>query len=167
MTTQSYVKFCQLVERLNGSGGGVGTHTHTHTHNWWSLKPTLFRRFVYMYILDIWANKWLGKSRRYRGADKPLGRKQANVSVIMAWISFGALPCRKKKNLMTGRFSMLLKSRASLTWFRACFFRGRAKDLSAPQYISGLIPKTLFPFILHLLGQQNWVPNCTRSGHSA
>jgi len=33
----------------------------------------------------------------YRGADKSLarpGRKQANVSVRMAWISFGALPCR-------------------------------------------------------------------------
>jgi len=37
----------------------------------------------------------------YRAADKSLarpGRKQANVSVRMAWVSFGALPCRKKKN---------------------------------------------------------------------
>jgi len=37
---------------------------------------------------------------KYRGADKSLarpGRKQANVSVRMAWISFGALPCRGKK----------------------------------------------------------------------
>jgi len=36
----------------------------------------------------------------YRGANKSLarpGRKQANVSVRIAWISFGALPCRKKK----------------------------------------------------------------------
>ena len=36
----------------------------------------------------------------YRGADKSLarlGRKQDNVSVKMAWISFGALPCRKKE----------------------------------------------------------------------
>jgi len=36
----------------------------------------------------------------YRTADKSLarpGRKQANVSVRMAWISFGALPCREKK----------------------------------------------------------------------
>jgi len=36
----------------------------------------------------------------YRSADKSLarpGRKQANVSVRMAWISFGTLPCRKKK----------------------------------------------------------------------
>ena len=36
----------------------------------------------------------------YRGADKSLAqpvRKQANVSVRMALISFGALPCRKKQ----------------------------------------------------------------------
>ena len=36
----------------------------------------------------------------YRDADKSLGQpvgKQANVSVRMAWISFGALPCREKK----------------------------------------------------------------------
>ena len=59
-----------------------------------------------------------------RGADKSLaspGMKQANVSVRMAWISFSALPCREKKNLMTTRVSMLLKSRASLTCFRALF----------------------------------------------
>jgi hypothetical protein len=38
----------------------------------------------------------------YRGADKSLARprrKQANVSVRMAWISFGALPWRGKKKL--------------------------------------------------------------------
>ena len=49
----------------------------------------------------------------YRGVDKSVarpGRKQANISVRMAWISFGALPCRKKKHLMTARVSMLLKS---------------------------------------------------------
>jgi len=37
----------------------------------------------------------------YRGADKSLarpGRKQANVSIRVAWISFGVLPCRKKKS---------------------------------------------------------------------
>jgi len=36
---------------------------------------------------------------RYKDADKSLarpGRKQANVSVRIAWISFGVLPCRKK-----------------------------------------------------------------------
>ena len=39
---------------------------------------------------------------RYRCADKSLawpGRKQANVSVRMAWISFSAFPCRKKRKL--------------------------------------------------------------------
>ena len=70
----------------------------------------------------------------YRGADKSStrpGRKQANVSVRMTWISFGAMPCRKK--LMTARVSMLLKSRASVICFRACFLAGRAKDLSVPR----------------------------------
>ena len=36
----------------------------------------------------------------YRSADKSLaqpGRKQTNVSVRVAWISFGVWPCRKKK----------------------------------------------------------------------
>jgi hypothetical protein len=73
----------------------------------------------------------------YRDADKSLAlpaRKQTNVSVRMAWISFGALPCRKKKKLVTARVSMLLRSRASLTCFRACFLPGRARDLSAPRY---------------------------------
>ena len=41
---------------------------------------------------------------------------------------------RRKKNLMTARVSMLLKSPASLAFFRACFLPGRAKDLSAPRY---------------------------------
>ena len=36
---------------------------------------------------------------------------------------------------MTYRVSMLLKSRASLTCFRACFLPGRAKDLSARRYV--------------------------------
>jgi len=72
----------------------------------------------------------------YRGADKSLAqpvRKQADVSVRIMLISFGAWPCRKKK-LMTAHVSMLLKSRASLTCFRACFHPGWAKDLSAPRY---------------------------------
>jgi len=60
-----------------------------------------------------------------KSLDQP-GRKQANISVRMAWISFGALHCRKKKNLMTAHVSMLLKSCASLTCLRACFLPGRA-----------------------------------------
>ena len=76
----------------------------------------------------MWAS-WM-----YRSAHKSLalpGWKQANVTVRTAWISFGALPCKKKNNnnnLMTARVSMLLKSRPSLTFFRACFLPGRAKD---------------------------------------
>ena len=70
----------------------------------------------------------------FRGADKSLawpGRKQANVSVRMAWISFSALPCRKKE-LMTARVSMLLKSRASLKCFRTCFFPVALKSYQHP-----------------------------------
>ena len=72
----------------------------------------------------------------YRVADKSSarpGRKQANVSVRMAWIAFGALPCRGEKKNLTARVSMLLKSHASLLCFRVCFLPGRAKDLSAPR----------------------------------
>jgi len=39
------------------------------------------------------------KHLKYRAADKSLartGRKQANVCIRMAWISFGTLTCRKK-----------------------------------------------------------------------
>ena len=47
---------------------------------------------------------------------------------------FPSAPCfaKKKKILMTARVSMLLKSRASLTRFRACLLPDRAKDLSTP-----------------------------------
>ena len=41
----------------------------------------------------------------------------------------------QKKKMLTARVSMLLKSRASLTCFRACFLPGRAKELSAPRYV--------------------------------
>ena len=83
--------------------------------------PTCYR--VYYGVVRI----------KYRGADKSLvrpGRKQANVSVRMA-------PClAEKKNLMTARVSMLLKSRASMTCFWGCFRPGRAKDFSAPGNVS-------------------------------
>jgi len=52
---------------------------------------------------------------------------------------FSSVPCfaekKEKRNLMTARVSILLKSRASLTCFQACFLPGRAKDLSAPRYM--------------------------------
>jgi len=59
----------------------------------------------------------------YRGDDKSLalpGRKQANVSVRMAWISFGVLPCRGEKKNLTACISLLLKSHASLTRLSIC-----------------------------------------------
>jgi len=86
---------------------------------------------------NTWPCNEFSALSKYRGADNSLawpGRKQTNVSVRMAWIYFGALPCRKK-NLVIARVSILLKSRSSLTFFRACFFPGRAKDLSAPRYL--------------------------------
>jgi len=39
---------------------------------------------------------------------------------------------------MTAHISMLLKSHASLTCFRACFLPGWAKDLSASRYSRGI-----------------------------
>jgi len=55
--------------------------------------------------------------------------------ILSEWREFPSAPClAEKKNLMTARVSMLLKSRASLTCFRACFLPGRAKDLPAPRY---------------------------------
>ena len=58
---------------------------------------------------------------------------------LSEWREFPSAPClagggEKKNLMMTARVSMLLKSRVSLTCFRACFLPGRAKDLSAPQY---------------------------------
>jgi len=44
---------------------------------------------------------------------------------------------------MTARVSMLLKSRAPFTCFRARFLPVRAKDLSAPQYIALLVLTTV------------------------
>jgi len=55
---------------------------------------------------------------------------------LAEWREFPWAPCLAgKRTLMTARVSMLLKSRASLTCFRACFLPGRDKDLSAPRYI--------------------------------
>jgi len=55
---------------------------------------------------------------------------------LSEWHEFPSAPCPAgKKNLMTARVSMMLKSRASLTCFRACFLPGRAKDLSAPRVV--------------------------------
>ena len=73
----------------------------------------------------------------HRGADKflaRLGRKQAKCFCQNGVNFLRRLALQKKKNLMTARVSMLLKSRASLTCFRVCFLPSGAKDLSAPRY---------------------------------
>ena len=60
---------------------------------------------------------------------------------LSEWREFPSAPClagKKKKILMTARVSVLLKSRASLTCFRACFLPGQAKDLPAPRCIHNL-----------------------------
>jgi len=50
------------------------------------------------------------------------------------WREFPSAPCLAgKKNLMAARVSILLKSRASLTCFRACLLPGRAEDLPTPR----------------------------------
>jgi len=120
------------------------THTHTHTHVWCGGDE-----------FHVAHDFILGRIF-YRGADRSLawpGRKQANVSVRMSWISFGALPCSGKKNLMTAHVSMLLKSHASLTCFRDCFLPDRAKDLSAHRYCSEFLNDSLS--LPSLMVQQN------------
>jgi len=54
---------------------------------------------------------------------------------LSEWREFPSAPCLAggKTNFMTVRVSMLLKSRASLICFQACFLPGQAKDLSAPR----------------------------------
>ena len=49
---------------------------------------------------------------------------------LSEWREFLSAPCLagKKKPLMIARVLMVLKSRASLICFRACFLPGRAKD---------------------------------------
>jgi len=55
---------------------------------------------------------------------------------LSEWREFPSAPCLTgTEDLMTACVWILLKSRASLTCFRACFLPGRAKDLSAPAFI--------------------------------
>jgi hypothetical protein len=53
---------------------------------------------------------------------------------LSEWREFPSAPCLAKKNFMTARVSMLLKSRVFLTCLRASFLPGRTKDLSARRY---------------------------------
>jgi len=61
---------------------------------------TIHISFLGHFMFYIQSKRILGDIVLYRGSDKFLarpGRKQANLSVRKAWISFGALPCRGKK----------------------------------------------------------------------
>jgi hypothetical protein len=90
----------------------------------------------------------------YRGADKSLARpgsKQANVSVRMAWIYFGALPCRGKNTWW--------RLASSCCWIRVrrltCFLSAsvRQKELAIRH-----MKRSLFPTILS-------IPLGSRSGN--
>ena len=73
----------------------------------------------------------------YRGADMSLarlGRKQANISVRITWISFGALSCRKKKPDDSSRLDVV-KTTSVPDMLPSCFLPGRAKDLLAPGHM--------------------------------
>jgi hypothetical protein len=68
---------------------------------------------------------------------------QQLLKILPSWPNslseFPSVPCLAgegggEKNLVTARVSMLLKSRASLTCFRASFLPGQAKDLLALLY---------------------------------
>jgi len=61
---------------------------------------------------------------------------------LSEWREFSSAPCLARGGggvLMTARVSMLLKSRVSLTYFRACFLPGRAQDLSAQGILMKMI----------------------------
>ena len=71
---------------------------------------------------------------------------------LSEWREFPSAPCLAGGGLDDTRVSMLLKSRGSLTCFRACFLPGLAKDLSAPRYYNS------FSFLPHLSH-----PSCLRT----
>ena len=69
----------------------------------------------------------------YRGAEKSLarpGRKQTNVSVRIVWISFGVLPCKKKKIDDSSHLDVVEIARFPYM----LSLPGRPKDLPAPRY---------------------------------
>jgi len=71
----------------------------------------------------------------YRGADKSLARPWSQCFCQNGVYFLRCLALQEKRNLTTAHVSVLLKSRTSLTCFRACFLPGQAKDLSSPQYL--------------------------------
>jgi len=117
----------------------------------------LYRLIVYRVKATL--NKPGISERLYKGADKSLarqGRKQANVSVRMAWISFSALPCRKKKLDDSSRLDFTEIARVP-DMLPSCFFPGRAKDLSAPRQYTN---KDKFWIIMENEVRYQW-PECS------
>ena len=95
---------------------------------------------------DISINKksWFPpkNSLNYMGADKSLarpGRKQANVSVRMTWISFGALLCRKKN---------LWQLASRCCWNRAVWHASELVSFLMNEMWSKLILTDIFQWIL-------------------
>jgi len=62
-------------------------------------------------------------------------QERNKLMFLSEWRAFPSAPCLagREKKVDDSCVSMLLKSRASLTCFRACYLPGRAKDLSAPR----------------------------------
>ena len=71
------------------------------------IEKTIIKHYaVYCWIVVL--------PKSYRGADKSLARterKQASVSVRMSWISFVAVPCKKKKLDDSSRLDVVEKAR--------------------------------------------------------
>jgi len=102
-------------------------------------------------------NEWMRRRRRRRSwrKEKVVDHEGAtsNVTITTKGVLISIYPDQKGNKLMflselhefpsapclagkkkLDESSIMLKSRASLTCFRACFLPGRAKDLSAPRY---------------------------------
>jgi len=77
---------------------------------WCGLRFWLFvknlSRKLYVWLKSDNNNRYFTWSPVYRGADKSLarpGKNRANVSIRMAWISFGVLPYITKKIVVSSR----------------------------------------------------------------
>ena len=91
-----YSKFCNTEVAVDISGSDTDINiTDINMADFGEIWSEQFAK-----ITKSWCFTSPCRYQYYRGADKSLarpGRKQANVSVRMAWIYFGALPCRGKK----------------------------------------------------------------------
>ena len=122
---------CKVSSALKFSDKWYSTKSNSTT-----VKDIIYRGLFIEIYVSVNKKSWFPpeNSLNYRGGDKSLARterKQANISVRMAWISFIALPLKKKLD-DSSRLDFVEIAR-SLTCFRACFLPGRAKDLTAPR----------------------------------